>query len=51
MISGKLTIRKKEVFGRLTEKAPALLQEYTGYQLLLKVRTEKRANDRRKGKY
>ena len=50
MMAGKATIRKKEVIDRAKVNAPQLLKKYTQTQILLKVRTEKRAFDRRNDK-
>ena len=47
MIQGDVTIRKMEVIGVVKVEAPQLLESYTEEQILLRVRTEKRARDRR----
>ena len=47
MIAGRKTIRQKEVTGVVTEQAPELLEIFSLQQILLRVRTEKRAFDRR----
>ena len=47
MIKGHVTIRKAEVIKRIKDNALDLLKRCTSMQLLLKVRTEKRAHDRR----
>ena len=52
MIKGKATIRRSEVDAIVDDKAENLLESYTREQILLRVRTEKRAYDRReKRKY
>ena len=48
MINGSATIRKREVAETVSRDAPELLDRYDQMQILLKVRTEKRAFDRKK---
>ena len=47
MVTGEETIRKKIVREIVESKRPDLLDRYTMVQLLMKVRTEKRAFDLR----
>lgn len=48
MIDGKNMIRRCEVIPTIEEKCPILLKKYTENQILSRVRTEKRAADRRR---
>ena len=50
MITGKATIRRHEIQSSVEMNAPELLENVTLEQIVLRVRTEKRANDRRKNR-
>ena len=48
MVEGNSNIRRTEVIDTIKEKKPELLLNYTETQIVLRVRTEKRAFNRRK---
>ena len=47
MIRGELNINSKQVIERIKEKNASFLKRYTETQIVLRVRTEKRAHTRR----